>query len=237
MLQLLRVALPVPVERSLPDPRCATSSRHRDEAAWLERTTRPSPTTPNRASGSSKTLTSVRTSRGSTLRASCCLEIDGRIAASCWTKVHELHPDRFGEIYVVSVHPGLSGPQPRPRHGDPGSRRAVAQGRRRRRLFVDESNDRRGSSTTHWAFGSNAKTDSCAFTALVLADEAADAERHRGGERPDHELTQRRSRGNAAAREPTDGAADEECGGTPASTIDHHTRVAGRRHDPRQQAG
>ena len=33
------------------------------------------------------------------------LEVDGRIAASCWTKVHELHPDRFGEIYVISVDP------------------------------------------------------------------------------------------------------------------------------------
>jgi mycothiol synthase len=37
------------------------------------------------------------------------LEIGGRIAASCWTKVHELHPDRFGEIYVISVDPQYQG--------------------------------------------------------------------------------------------------------------------------------
>ena len=37
------------------------------------------------------------------------LEIDERIAASCWTKVHELHPDRFGEIYVISVDPQFQG--------------------------------------------------------------------------------------------------------------------------------
>lgn len=37
------------------------------------------------------------------------LEIDGHIAASCWTKVHELHPDRFGEIYIISVHPDFQG--------------------------------------------------------------------------------------------------------------------------------
>jgi mycothiol synthase len=37
------------------------------------------------------------------------LEIDGRLAASCWTKVHELHPDRFGEIYIISVHPDFRG--------------------------------------------------------------------------------------------------------------------------------
>ena len=37
------------------------------------------------------------------------LEIAGQLAASCWTKVHELHPDRFGEIYVVSVDPAFQG--------------------------------------------------------------------------------------------------------------------------------
>jgi mycothiol synthase len=37
------------------------------------------------------------------------LEIEDRLAASCWTKVHELHPDRFGEIYVISVHPDFQG--------------------------------------------------------------------------------------------------------------------------------
>ncbi|MEO9181683.1 MAG: GNAT family N-acetyltransferase, partial [Acidimicrobiales bacterium] len=35
--------------------------------------------------------------------------IDDRLAASCWTKVHELHPDRFGEIYIISVHPDFQG--------------------------------------------------------------------------------------------------------------------------------
>ena len=68
------------------------------------------------------------------------LEIDGRLAASCWTKVHELHPDRFGEIYVVSVHPDFQG------HGL--GRVMVTQGLASLRkkgvndavLFVDESN-------------------------------------------------------------------------------------------------
>ena len=67
-------------------------------------------------------------------------EIDGTIAASCWTKVHELHPDRFGEIYVVSVRPSHQGHQL--------GRVAVTQGLQvlRRKgvsravLFVDDSN-------------------------------------------------------------------------------------------------
>jgi len=37
------------------------------------------------------------------------LEIEERLAASCWTKVHELHPDRSGEIYVISVDPNFQG--------------------------------------------------------------------------------------------------------------------------------
>ena len=68
------------------------------------------------------------------------LEIDGHIAASCWTKVHELHPDRFGEIYVISVHPEY--------HGQGLGRVMLAQGLsslrhrgvQRAVLFVDADN-------------------------------------------------------------------------------------------------
>jgi len=68
------------------------------------------------------------------------LEIDGRLAASCWTKVHELHPDRFGEIYVISVHPDFQG-----RHlGRVMTTQGLASLQRRgvahAMLFVDESN-------------------------------------------------------------------------------------------------
>ena len=36
-------------------------------------------------------------------------EIDGRLAASCWTKVHAQHSPPLGEIYVISVHPDFQG--------------------------------------------------------------------------------------------------------------------------------
>ncbi len=37
------------------------------------------------------------------------LHIDGQLAASCWTRVHELYRERFGEIYVLTVGPEFQG--------------------------------------------------------------------------------------------------------------------------------
>ncbi len=52
-------------------PRCATSSRGATRPRGWPRTTRPSPTTPNRAPGARATSMSARANRGSTRRASC----------------------------------------------------------------------------------------------------------------------------------------------------------------------
>jgi len=37
------------------------------------------------------------------------LHVDGALAASCWTRVHELYRERFGEIYVLTVGPEFQG--------------------------------------------------------------------------------------------------------------------------------
>jgi mycothiol synthase len=36
-------------------------------------------------------------------------ERSGALLASCWTKIHELNPDRLGEIYVICVSPAAQG--------------------------------------------------------------------------------------------------------------------------------
>jgi mycothiol synthase len=67
-------------------------------------------------------------------------EQDSEIVASCWTKIHELHPDRLGEIYVISVHPAHQGRglgRVAVTHGLENLRR---HGVTRAQLFVDESN-------------------------------------------------------------------------------------------------
>jgi mycothiol synthase len=68
------------------------------------------------------------------------LEMDGRIAASCWTKVHELHPDRFGEIYVISVHPDFQGHHLGRVMVTQGLAALRRKGVSEAALFVDESN-------------------------------------------------------------------------------------------------
>lgn len=67
-------------------------------------------------------------------------ERDGVIVASCWTKVHELHPDRTGEIYVISVHPDYQGQHLGVVAVTQGLHTLRQKGVSRAALFVDDSN-------------------------------------------------------------------------------------------------
>jgi mycothiol synthase len=105
MLQLLRVKLPVPVEDVPKGAVLRNFETHRDETAWIEQNNAAFANHPEQGAWHQKDLDERTHEPWFDPSGFLLLEIDGRIAASCWTKVHELHPDRFGEIYVVSVHP------------------------------------------------------------------------------------------------------------------------------------
>ena len=177
-LQLMQVALPVPVA-AVPGGRHAAQlragSRRGRVARAEQRGLRPSPRTGRVARG--RTSTSARSEPWFDPSGFLLLEIDGRLAASCWTKVHELHPDRFGEIYIISVHPDFQGRnlgRVMVTQGlDALRRKGVSDGDPLRRPVQRRRASR---STSHWASRSNATTNCCASRALVHADEAADAE-------------------------------------------------------------
>jgi mycothiol synthase len=141
MLQLLRVRLPVPVEPVPADATLRNFETHHDEAAWLEQNNAAFANHPEQGAWHLADLDERTHEPWFDPSGFLLLEIDGRLAASCWTKVHELHPDRSGEIYVVSVHPDFQ------RHHlgrvmvTQGLQSLYRKGVTEAVLFVDESNE------------------------------------------------------------------------------------------------
>jgi mycothiol synthase len=141
MLQLMQVTLPVPVE---PVPAGATLRNfepHHDEAAWLKQNNAAFAHHPEQGAWHQADLDERTHEPWFDPSGFLLLEIDGRIAASCWTKVHELHPDRFGEIYVISVHPDFQRQHLGRVMITQGLNVLYRKGVTNAVLFVDESNE------------------------------------------------------------------------------------------------
>ncbi|MGA7835561.1 MAG: mycothiol synthase [Acidimicrobiales bacterium] len=141
MLQLLRVKLPVPLDDVPEGFALRNFEPHRDEAAWLEQNNAAFANHPEQGAWHLEDLAERTHEPWFDPSGFLLLEIDGRIAASCWTKVHELHPDRFGEIYVVSVHPDFQGHHLGRVMVTQGLNVLYRKGVSDAVLFVDESND------------------------------------------------------------------------------------------------
>jgi ribosomal protein S18 acetylase RimI-like enzyme len=108
-LQLLHINLPVP---QVPVPQGATMRTFTpgfDEVAWLAQNNAAFADHPEQGAWLLDDLEARIHEPWFDPSGFLILDIDGQIAASCWTKVHELHPDRFGEIYVISVNPTYQG--------------------------------------------------------------------------------------------------------------------------------
>ncbi len=108
-LEMLRVALPVAVAAVPAGATLRNFEPGRDDAAWLAQNNAAFADHPEQGAWREGDLDERTREPWFDPSGFLLLEIDGRLAASCWTKVHELHPDRFGEIYVISVHPDFQG--------------------------------------------------------------------------------------------------------------------------------
>lgn len=109
MLQLLRVHLPVDVIRVPEGAILRNFESDRDAPTWLRQNNAAFADHPEQGAWRLGDLTERTREPWFDPSGFLLLEIDGQLAASCWTKVHELHPDRFGEIYVISVDPAFQG--------------------------------------------------------------------------------------------------------------------------------
>jgi ribosomal protein S18 acetylase RimI-like enzyme len=108
-LQLLHINLPVPVLDIPEGSTLRTFVAGFDEMAWLEQNNAAFSDHPEQGAWLLDDLEARIHEPWFDPSGFLILEIDGHIVASCWTKVHELHPDRFGEIYVISVDPKFHG--------------------------------------------------------------------------------------------------------------------------------
>lgn len=140
-LLLLSVDLPVTVEVIPENSVLRPFEPTRDEDAWLVQNNEAFANHPEqgawlRADLAQRTMEPWFDPSGFLL-----LEIDGRLSASCWTKIHELHPDRFGEIYVISVHPDFQGRNLGKVMVTQGMDSLRRKGVKRCVLFVDETNE------------------------------------------------------------------------------------------------
>ena len=140
-LQLLRINLPVP---EVPVPEgfvLRTFVAGFDESAWLDQNNAAFADHPEQGAWLLDDLEARIHEPWFDPSGFLILESDGRIAASCWTKVHELHPDRFGEIYVISVDPQFQGHALGRVMLSQGLRSLRQRGVHRAILFVDADND------------------------------------------------------------------------------------------------
>lgn len=108
-LHLMKVNLPVPVVPVPDGISIRTFDPERDAEAWLEQNNLAFADHPEQGAWRRADLEIRVREPWFDPSGFLLFEEAGNIVASCWTKVHELSPDRFGEIYVISVHPSHQG--------------------------------------------------------------------------------------------------------------------------------
>jgi mycothiol synthase len=139
-IHLLEISLPVPVPPLPVDVHVRAFEPGRDDERWLEQNNLAFADHPEQGAWRQPDL-ALRLREPWFDPSGFLLFLRGEeIVASCWTKVHELTRQRFGEIYVISVHPNAQGMglgRVALTHGLDSLRR---RGVTRAVLFVDDSN-------------------------------------------------------------------------------------------------
>jgi mycothiol synthase len=106
----LRCPLPLPPPRSGGEPVVTRDFRPGDdETAWLQVNNRAFADHPEQGHWDLRTLRERESEPWFRPDGFRMLEVDGRLAGSCWTKVHADDGPALGEIYVISVDPDLHG--------------------------------------------------------------------------------------------------------------------------------
>jgi mycothiol synthase len=109
---LLQMRCPLPLPPPRHDEAAVTTRAFRpgsDEEAWLVTNNRAFANHPEQGRWELATLLEREGQAWFDPDGFRVLEVDGRIAGSCWTKVHAAHEPPLGEIYVISVDPDFHG--------------------------------------------------------------------------------------------------------------------------------
>ena len=139
----LRCPLPLP-PRSGGRPAAAVTTRSfrigQDEAAWLVQNNRAFAGHPEQGHWDRATLAAREAEPWFDPDGFRVLEVEGRIAGSCWTKIHRTEDPPLGEVYVIGVDPDFHGRGWGRALTEDGFAWLAAQGLRHGMLYVDAAN-------------------------------------------------------------------------------------------------
>jgi mycothiol synthase len=106
---LLQMRCPLPLPEPAPPLATRPFRPGEDEAAWLVTNNRAFATHPEQGRWDLGTLVEREHESWFDPSGFLVLEVDGRMAGSCWTKIHRDATPPMGEIYVISVDPDFHG--------------------------------------------------------------------------------------------------------------------------------
>jgi mycothiol synthase len=138
---LLQMRRPLPLDDTSPPVTTRPFVPGQDEATWLEVNNRAFSGHPEQGDWSLDTLLEREAEPWFDPDGFLLHDPDGRLLASCWTKIHTEDEPPLGEIYVISVEPSAQGTGLGRALVVAGLRHLASKGLRVGMLYVDAAND------------------------------------------------------------------------------------------------